>query len=90
MSKYEVKREGGSGIFSYHPTLGVALKAIYPEYDWDELRFFETRHRGLADINNQRELLEKIGKELGVKEVTSCESLSKLLIIDNKSGIRLV
>lgn len=64
---------GGKKILRFHPSVGAALKAMYPEFSWDQSQFPETKRVPRNYWSNpirQRELFDKIGKQLGVKKVT--------------------
>jgi hypothetical protein len=48
------------------------LKAVYPDYAWQPLRFVESGHtpRGFwADDKNLLKVLEKAAQKLGIKQV---------------------
>ena len=53
----------------YRNNLLSALKDIYPHFNWDSSRFKHVIHGHWTDLNNQRNQLEQIGKQLGVKEL---------------------
>ena len=75
ISRKEIERRGGSRLFGHHPTLLSALRAAYPTYPWNRDNFSERRGTGRvprghwANKDNQKEFIERVGKELGVKEV---------------------
>src|SRR4051812_23423847 len=70
VTQKDFHRAGGRALFNHHASLESALKVAYPEYPWDPQRF-PTPHGYWRDINNQRMELERIGRQLGVKEVQS-------------------
>lgn len=43
-----------------------ALRTVYPEYPWESHKFRST----WSDVDKQREIIEKIGKELDIKKVS--------------------
>lgn len=65
--------EGGGKLFKYHSSLEAMLRAVYPDFNWQSHKFDEAGRRPppgyYAKIIHQRELLERIGEELGVKQV---------------------
>jgi len=82
VSRKQIERRGGSRLFGHHPTLLSALRAAYPTYPWNRDNFSERRGTGRvprghwANIDNQKEFIERVGKELGVKEVFATFSRS--------------
>jgi len=77
--------EGGSKILARYTSLELALKASYPDFAWAN-KFTQTRSARyfFDDVDKQRELLEQIGQELGVKEVRA-SLISQLLIFESTS-----
>lgn len=74
----EVVKMGGGGMFSEYASLFEVLHDTYPEYDWKLERFIEEGRAPPGYWNRtplHAELLTKIGKELGIKEVTSIARL---------------
>jgi len=73
VSRKRVTELGGQGLFQHYPSLEAALTTVYPEYRWDSARFLtpgKLRKNGFwADVNNQRQFLDTIGRELGVTQV---------------------
>jgi len=73
VSRQDLIKGGGQPLFRYHPSLHKVLQTVYPDFPWDATRFigsgahtpFESR-----DPERQKELLEKVGQELGVREVS--------------------
>ena len=56
---------GGEGLFEHYSSLTDALRTVYPNHPWPD-----ARHPGYPKLyGKQRELLDKIGKALGVNEV---------------------
>lgn len=70
VSQRDVLRRGGSGLFKYHASLGDALRAVYPEYEWQESSFPRTRGHWV-DVNNLRHFLDSVAGELGVQQVSA-------------------
>ena len=76
---YKVKRRdimdaGGSSLFLFYPSLLAALKAVYPEYNWDASRFSRrppTAAGQWQTVEYQRKFLEGIQEQLGVTQVTA-------------------
>lgn len=61
---------GGDSLLQKYGPLPEVLKALYPEYPWEPHRFVKAgKPNTTATLDGQRELLENIGKKLGVKEV---------------------
>ena len=70
VTKREVKRAGGREVFDQYRSMGEALKATFPEFTWDTTRF-PTPPGYWRMPTHQRQVLERIGKDLGVKEVSA-------------------
>lgn len=65
-------------MLKYYPSLGKALRAAYPEYNWDVSRFSELDRlprRYWRNTATQRAFLEQLGNELGIREVCFFSSL---------------
>ncbi len=64
---------GGRSLFAKHSSLELLLRALYPAFSWDSTKFAEiggrVPHGFWANVTNQRSMLDKIGKELGIKKV---------------------
>jgi hypothetical protein len=69
VSRTEVLRKIPFIITSYNNSLLSTLKAIYPHHSWDSSRFQTLLHGHWNDLNHQRNKLEEIGKQFGVKEL---------------------
>ena len=75
---YRVKRQdlrkmkGVRGFFHHYSSLPQALQTIYPGYTWEPHRFTQVEGGYWANLANQREFLERVGKKLGVVQV--CET----------------
>jgi len=65
---------GGRAVLLRYASLGHALQELYPQHEWDLTKFIKTRFPAgfWNDVNNRRTVLDKIGLQLGVKEVTIC------------------
>lgn len=50
----------------YTGSLVVALRTIYSQYQWNPLRFAKVPHYSWSQQNNQRELFDWLGEQLGV------------------------
>jgi hypothetical protein len=76
VSRNEVERKGLQ-LFGHYKSLGEALQAVYPEYPW-KLSEFATRlpNKYWSSSENQQQVLKKIGKELGVTQVSFFPSFS--------------
>jgi len=65
--------QGGAELVKRYSTLEGILKALYPSFPWDSSVFFESAkakpHGYWAELNNQREVLNGIGLQLGVTKV---------------------
>ena len=70
-------------LFNYYSSVEKMLKDIYPAFDWQSSKFDEAgrRHppRYFANINHQRELLDRIGTELNIQKVPLNDSLYELV-----------
>ncbi len=70
VSKFEIVRRGGTKILKqYNNSIWNTLKSVYPEKEWDPLKFSHAPQRYWNDKCNQKQLLEKISKELGITEL---------------------
>lgn len=73
VSRKSVVKSGGRTLFSRYVSLDEALRAIYPEYAWESTRFAEEGGKASNgfwnDPQNQRQILDKVGLELGVQQV---------------------
>lgn len=78
VSRAEVQARGGKALLYHYDSLGKALKAVYPQYQWDMSRFNTKDHSTThphrppwfwSDKNNLLAALESAGKRLGMKEV---------------------
>jgi len=77
ITRKEITQRGGSALFNHYPSLEQALRTVYPDFPWQSMRFSDKQPKGhWADMKNQRELVEKIGVELGVKEVCKHNHIS--------------
>lgn len=60
---------GASSLLKHHHGSTFALlKAIYPSFPWDPLRFGKVPRNFWASIENQRLFIESLGRKLGGKE----------------------
>src|SRR5690606_12641352 len=55
------------GSIKKYGSLYDALKKLYPNHNWDPIRFSRVPQGYWTDVNTQRLALEKLGKQLGVK-----------------------
>ena len=70
VSPEAIKYRGGQMLFRYYPSLESLLQAVYPNHSWESSKFEEKEVRGKWKlVANQRHLLDKVGPDLGVKEV---------------------
>jgi hypothetical protein len=53
----------------YRGSLLECLRNLYPEHNWDPLKFARVPHSYWNDEVHQRERLDAVGRELGVKEL---------------------
>jgi hypothetical protein len=54
----------------YGGSLVKCLRAIYPNHEWDELRFRFKPQRFWANAANRRRFLDHVMKELGMKTLS--------------------
>lgn len=67
----EVVKRGGRAVLDIYPSLARALKENYPDYAWETSKFANSQRPGYwAEPANLRALLEKIGQELDVQQVS--------------------
>ena len=72
ISRKDVVKNGGRRIFNCYRSLPQALQTIYSDFEWDSTKFEQKkpRRKGLwHDKSYQRHQIERIGTELGVKQV---------------------
>ena len=61
-------------MFDRYISLDNALQAVYPEFAWQPSRFNaggKLRKGFWQSVANQRDFLDKLGKELGINQVDS-------------------
>jgi len=73
VTRKDILDRNGGRLFNHYETLFDALKHVYPNYSW-EYRKDTPLLRQVKDgywdnVNHQRILLQRIGQELGIKEV---------------------
>ena len=78
--------KGGASLFGYYLSMQELLRDVYPEFDWDPIKFVEAGRvpAGFFEYpQNQKLFLEHIGNQLGVNKVTSlfCLSFFRLMLI---------
>jgi hypothetical protein len=72
-----VKEQGASFITThYNSSLYEALKKLFPEHDWKDEKFAKLPQSYWKNENNQRKILEKIGRELGVRKLDDWYKIS--------------
>jgi hypothetical protein len=63
----EFKINGGVGLlFHYRGSLYAALKAVYPEYPWEDKKFQQLPRKYWHDVQNRKNFLDLIAKEYGI------------------------
>ena len=78
IQRVDVQKHQGASVLSYYSSLREALQRLYPEYPWEPSRFFRASRASRnhwRDVNNQKEMLERVGKQLGVQQVRGIEYL---------------
>jgi len=71
VSKNAIIANGGQNLYKHMPSLPAALQIAFPNHPWKLERFKENmRRRKWADVKAQREFLELIAPQLGVKQVS--------------------
>ncbi len=83
VSKSQIVRLGGSKLFEQYPTVSEALKAAYPEIQWDPLKFKgagRVSNSYWTDIENQRRFVDRLALELQITNVHLLFSLSFLFL----------
>jgi hypothetical protein len=89
---YSVKAMDVSNSLSFirfqHGSLQHTLKKLYPQHNWDPLRFSRVPSGYWADENAQRDALERFGREhLGVKELDDWYTVKTKKIVSELSFI---
>jgi len=85
VSNITVLKNGGSAVLShYKGSLSALLAAVYPDFEWDPLRFDRSPRNYWKSLDNQRRFLEQLGPKLGVKEgLDGWYSVSNLSVLEN-------
>ena len=84
VSTKEVRDRGGYRLMDlYSGSLMKALQLIYPQHKWDISKFSKVSNGFWNNINNQRELFDSIGSELGIKKLDDWYSIKSDLIDDS-------
>jgi len=52
--------------YCYNGSISKMLSTVYPEHNWDTLKFSNVPQRYWTDPNNQRNFLEKLAKDLQI------------------------
>jgi len=84
-----VIERGGSGLLDrYGGSLATLLAAIYPQHDWDPLRFRRVPANYWASVANQKRFLDRLGSELGigVSELSKWYQVPRRVIVDRGGG----
>jgi len=63
VTKKDVEAKEGKEIMSLYPSLFHALKAVYPTFAWEELKFADA-----AELA-KRTKMDTIGSQLGIQKV---------------------
>jgi len=70
--KQLIKEKGARSLFNQYASLEEALRAIYPEHRWQSTKFTAAGRAPVGfwdNIEKQKEWLESIAPQLGVKQV---------------------
>ena len=78
VSKAEVWKRGGAGLFYKYSSMDELLQTLYPDYNWDRSKFIdrdkarqETRRKSFWAIKeNQRKFLDQVAKDLSISQVS--------------------
>ena len=83
-------------MLKWYPSLREALQTLYPEHSWQPSEFLKNSKKKMpdgywSDRQNQREIIERIGRELGVNEVPPSFFLSfaVFLLLTKSSSCRI-
>lgn len=78
LTRTAVTDRGGGVLFTYHASLEDALKAIYPDFNWESERFPAAKivtgrvpSRYWKDKRHLFEALQRAEQVLGIKRVTT-------------------
>ena len=72
VSRQDVIDKGGRKVVDRYYSFAEALRTLYPDFEWEASKFINPPHSSRGywyDPANQRELMDRIAKELGVNEV---------------------
>lgn len=70
----------------YKGSLLEALQNIYPDHNWDGLRFATVSRGYWQSVDNQRKLMDKIGEELGVKVLDDWYKVSTQEVLSRRAS----
>ena len=86
VSTAKLRTFGGGGLLKLHKgSLYSLLKTVYPEFNWDPVKFAKTPQRYWASLTNQRDFMDSVGRSLGFKEgnLAAWYNISNQTFIEN-------
>ena len=87
-----IRHRGGSILFDYiyGGSLHIALQSIYPDHHWLPWRFLQSLPKGYwDDINNRREFMDWLGKQLGYQKMDDWYRIDYDLVQNNGGSVLL-
>ena len=71
MSPKQIVKAGGEPLLKEYTTIENVLRKFHPYFPWESSRFSSPKRIGWGSLLNQRLFLEKVAKELTLKQVNS-------------------
>jgi hypothetical protein len=85
---------GGLHMIQKHfdNSLGAALRATFPDHQWNDWKFDKSRKDAFSDLQKQRDCLESVGQKLkiDVSDLSSWYSVTAELIKEDEGGKSLM
>jgi len=86
-----VQKRGGT-LFYYYPSLEAALRAIYPNYQWQTVAFLEAGSKIWGFWKNENKLLEALDwaeKKIGIQKVKIAFFPKNVRLISPKFSLKI-
>jgi len=69
VSSKAILENGGGGLLArYKSSRSNILRSVYPDFDWDPLKFLQVPRNHWADFENQKVFVENLREKLKIKE----------------------
>ena len=81
----------GSGLLRKYGSLYDILVRVYPEHQWDRLKFENRVPPGYwVETDNRVQFLEQIAKKIGIKDMSDWYKVKKSTIIKYGGSLSLI